>query len=226
MHVAAFLLHLHLVSTRLCLAVPRPLAVHEQCGMMQVPQSVAERAAALPSPTKPRHGTAGIVVPLRKQRSLSQARRRLPPTHHLPPQLLPPNEPATGSALGALHLIQDASLLKTGMFIDGQWQEGGPGSATVPASAAASALLAPYACLLLQASNRIATPLVQVENPATGRELSRVCRGGAEEARAVVAAAAAAFPAWSKLAPGERADALLRFVARWHGISIGLKENC
>lgn len=49
-----------------------------------------------------------------------------------------------------------------------------------------------------------------VTNPATGEEIGRVPDGGPDDARAAIAAADAAFPAWSATTPFERADVLLK----------------
>jgi succinate-semialdehyde dehydrogenase / glutarate-semialdehyde dehydrogenase len=51
---------------------------------------------------------------------------------------------------------------------------------------------------------------LQVTDPATGEPVGEVVAAGAEEARAAVAAAHAAFPAWSALPPDERAAPLRR----------------
>jgi aldehyde dehydrogenase (NAD+) len=51
-------------------------------------------------------------------------------------------------------------------------------------------------------------------NPADRRELvGRFAAGGAEDARAAVAAAAKAFPAWRAMAPGQRAQVLAKAAA-------------
>ncbi len=49
-----------------------------------------------------------------------------------------------------------------------------------------------------------------VNNPATGEEIGRMPDGGADDARAAIAAADAAFRAWSTTTAFERADILLR----------------
>jgi acyl-CoA reductase-like NAD-dependent aldehyde dehydrogenase len=49
-----------------------------------------------------------------------------------------------------------------------------------------------------------------VENPATRRIIAHVPRAGASDVEAAVAAAHAAFPAWSRIAPRERGRILLR----------------
>jgi aldehyde dehydrogenase (NAD+) len=49
---------------------------------------------------------------------------------------------------------------------------------------------------------------IDVVNPATEQVIARVARGTAADADAAVAAAKAAFPSWSALAPKERADHL------------------
>ena len=47
-------------------------------------------------------------------------------------------------------------------------------------------------------------------SPIDGSEIAQVHRGGAEEANAAVAAAKAAFPAWSRLSPAERGPIIHR----------------
>ncbi len=49
-----------------------------------------------------------------------------------------------------------------------------------------------------------------VENPANRRPIAEIPRGGAADVDVAVAAAARAFPAWSKLAPRDRGRLLLR----------------
>ena len=53
----------------------------------------------------------------------------------------------------------------------------------------------------------------EVTNPATGEVIGSVPDGGAEDAEAAIAAAEAAFPAWSRTSPYERADLLM---AAWN----------
>jgi succinate-semialdehyde dehydrogenase / glutarate-semialdehyde dehydrogenase len=60
-----------------------------------------------------------------------------------------------------------------------------------------------------------------VHNPSDGALLAQVPDLGAAEARRAIAAAAAAFPAWSKRTAGERA-VLLR---RWHGLMLEQEEG-
>ncbi len=50
-----------------------------------------------------------------------------------------------------------------------------------------------------------------VFNPATGEVAARVALGSADDVGAAVAAAKAAFPAWSELAPLRRARILFKF---------------
>src|SRR5215208_2909547 len=57
------------------------------------------------------------------------------------------------------------------------------------------------------------TDTLQVLEPATEGVLETVPRAGVEEADAAVARAKAAFPAWSAVAPGDRARLLLRVAA-------------
>ncbi|MHB1630186.1 MAG: NAD-dependent succinate-semialdehyde dehydrogenase [Bacilli bacterium] len=52
---------------------------------------------------------------------------------------------------------------------------------------------------------------IDVWNPATGELVGRVPHGGAAEARAAVAAAQAAFPAWARTLPADRAVILKRW---------------
>ena len=70
--------------------------------------------------------------------------------------------------------------MSTRMFIDGEWRDA-LGGATVEAT-----------------------------SPATGESLGPVAEGGREDARAAIAAAAAAFPAWAGRTAFERAAALHR----------------
>jgi acyl-CoA reductase-like NAD-dependent aldehyde dehydrogenase len=51
---------------------------------------------------------------------------------------------------------------------------------------------------------------ILVENPANRQPIASVPRGRAEDVEAAVAAAASAFPAWSRVAPRERGRLLLR----------------
>ncbi len=60
----------------------------------------------------------------------------------------------------------------------------------------------------------IGSAVVTVVNPATEEVLADVPRQGVEEAGAAVRAAAAAFPAWRDLAPGDRARLLRRFAEK------------
>lgn len=53
----------------------------------------------------------------------------------------------------------------------------------------------------------------EVTNPATGEVIGSVPDGGAADAEAAIAAAEAAFPAWSRTSPYERADLLM---AAWN----------
>ncbi|GAB4817684.1 hypothetical protein N2152v2_004730 [Parachlorella kessleri] len=61
----------------------------------------------------------------------------------------------------------------------------------------------------------------KVENPATGHEIARVFKCGAGEARAAVAAAAAAFQTWAALTVNQRADILLR----WHAEMVKARRD-
>src|SRR5690349_5892373 len=54
---------------------------------------------------------------------------------------------------------------------------------------------------------------LDVFEPATGRVYAHVAAGGAAEVDAAVAAARAAFPAWSALRPSERARWLVRLAS-------------
>src|ERR687885_1189891 len=55
---------------------------------------------------------------------------------------------------------------------------------------------------------------MEVRNPATGEVVDRVPKAGAEDTRRAIEAAKAAFPAWSKLPPQQRAQTLMRASAR------------
>ena len=57
------------------------------------------------------------------------------------------------------------------------------------------------------------TDTLQVLEPATEGVLETVPRAGVEEVDAAVARAKSAFPAWSAIAPGDRARLLLRVAA-------------
>ena len=50
-------------------------------------------------------------------------------------------------------------------------------------------------------------------NPATGQEVESLDYASVEDVHDAVQAAAAAFPAWSRLTPGERSDHMLKFAA-------------
>jgi succinate-semialdehyde dehydrogenase/glutarate-semialdehyde dehydrogenase len=60
-----------------------------------------------------------------------------------------------------------------------------------------------------------------IDNPATGETLARVPHFGRDEAVAAVAAAHAAFPAWSKRPAKERAGIL----RRWHDLILANRED-
>jgi succinate-semialdehyde dehydrogenase/glutarate-semialdehyde dehydrogenase len=77
--------------------------------------------------------------------------------------------------------LRDSDLFRQLCYIDGSWQPARSG-ATLP-----------------------------VDNPATGEILGTVPKGGSEETRAAIAAAAAAFPAWRVRTAKERADILRRW---------------
>ncbi|WP_446831765.1 aldehyde dehydrogenase family protein [Candidatus Foliamicus sp.] len=65
--------------------------------------------------------------------------------------------------------------------------------------------------------------LREVLNPATGESISQMCLGGAKEIDAAVAAARAALPGWSAVAPDDRAQRILKFaeLMERHGQMIG-----
>jgi len=79
--------------------------------------------------------------------------------------------------------LNDNSLLRRQAYIRGQWCEAGTGNS------------------------------YPVYNPANGSQLASVPDMGPEDAAAAIAAAAEAFPAWKKLAAGERARLLKRWFA-------------
>jgi aspartate-semialdehyde dehydrogenase len=60
-----------------------------------------------------------------------------------------------------------------------------------------------------------------VTNPATGAQLGVVPALGAAETEAAIAAAAAAFPAWRRLLPQERAAHL----RRWYELMVEAKDD-
>ncbi len=62
---------------------------------------------------------------------------------------------------------------------------------------------------------------LSVSNPADGTELGRVPDMGAEEARAAVAAAEAAWPAWRRLPARDRAE----FLTRWYRLLLEHQED-
>ena len=67
----------------------------------------------------------------------------------------------------------------------------------------------------------VGEPEDAVLNPATGALLGKVPRLGAADAEAAVAAAKAAFPAWSKLLAKERS----RILRRWYDLILAHKED-
>ncbi|MEL0252208.1 MAG: NAD-dependent succinate-semialdehyde dehydrogenase [Novosphingobium sp.] len=77
--------------------------------------------------------------------------------------------------------LKDQSLLRQAMLIDGQWVGADDGAT------------------------------FEVRNPATGALIARVPKGGADETRRAIAAAAAALPAWKGLLAKERSVILRRF---------------
>jgi succinate-semialdehyde dehydrogenase/glutarate-semialdehyde dehydrogenase len=80
--------------------------------------------------------------------------------------------------------LSDATLLIPHMMVGGQWIDAGSGAT------------------------------ILVTDPATGAEIGTVPAGGAQEAEAAVAAAAAALPEWRRRTAGERAEVL----ERWHAL--------
>jgi len=66
--------------------------------------------------------------------------------------------------------------------------------------------------LLIDGERRAAAATTTVENPATGETVGTVASGSADDARAAVAAAAEAAPAWERTGPWER-EAALREIA-------------
>jgi len=87
--------------------------------------------------------------------------------------------------------LKDPSLLKTQLFIDGRWLD-----------ADDNATLA-------------------VKNPANGKELAKVARGGTAETRRAVEAADRAWPAWRSKTAKERA-AVLR---RWYELMMANQDD-
>jgi succinate-semialdehyde dehydrogenase/glutarate-semialdehyde dehydrogenase len=91
-----------------------------------------------------------------------------------------------------LALLADPTLLKTHALIGGQWTgPQGAGAATSNAS-------------------------FSVEDPATGQVLAEVSNLGAEDARAAIAAADAAWPAWRAKPAKERGAILMKWYALLH----------
>ncbi len=87
----------------------------------------------------------------------------------------------TREAVGLRGALRDGALFRTRACVDGVWADAANGQ-TFP-----------------------------VADPATGQVIAEVPRMGADDTRAAVEAAAAAFPAWRKLLPRERAAILRRF---------------
>jgi succinate-semialdehyde dehydrogenase/glutarate-semialdehyde dehydrogenase len=67
----------------------------------------------------------------------------------------------------------------------------------------------------------VGDPVDPVINPATGAELGRVPHFGAAETERAIAAAKAAFPAWSKLVAKERS----KILRRWFDLIIAAKDD-
>ena len=65
-----------------------------------------------------------------------------------------------------------------------------------------------------------------VRNPATDAVVAEVADGGADDSRAAVAAAAAAFPAWKSMSAAERAKPLRRLAELMHRDSERLADLC
>jgi succinate-semialdehyde dehydrogenase / glutarate-semialdehyde dehydrogenase len=61
-------------------------------------------------------------------------------------------------------------------------------------------------------------PVVEVNNPATGKVIATVPKGGAGEAASAVDAAYEAFKEWSKLSAYERSE----LIRNWHDL---IKDN-
>ena len=81
----------------------------------------------------------------------------------------------------ALGALTDPSLLREDAYINGEWRSALSGF------------------------------VIPVSNPADGRRIARVARMSADESRAAVAAAHAAFPGWAGLLPQQRAAILFRW---------------
>lgn len=64
-------------------------------------------------------------------------------------------------------------------------------------------------------------PLLDVTNPATGDLITRVPDSGADEARAALDAAHAAFPAWRKVPAKQRAQ----IIKRWNDLVVAHQED-
>jgi succinate-semialdehyde dehydrogenase/glutarate-semialdehyde dehydrogenase len=65
-----------------------------------------------------------------------------------------------------------------------------------------------------------------VRNPATDAVVAEVADGGADDSRAAVAAAAAAFPAWKSMSAAERAKPLRRLAELMHRDAERLADLC
>lgn len=84
-------------------------------------------------------------------------------------------------AMENLSLLQDSALLRTQMYIGGQWV------------------------------NAASSQTFPVRNPATGEVLAQVADGGAAETEQAIAAAETAFPGWRAKTAAQRANLLWRW---------------
>ncbi len=87
--------------------------------------------------------------------------------------------------------LKDTELLRAQCYIDGRWVDADDGAT------------------------------IEVVNPATGRPIGTVPRGGAAETRRAIEAAAAAFPAWSRRTAKDRAGVL----RRWHDLMMAHQDD-
>jgi len=94
-------------------------------------------------------------------------------------------------ARNALSKLTDPRLFREQAYVDGKWTAARDGR------------------------------VIEVANPATGAQLGVVPALGAAETEAAIAAAAAAFPAWRKLLPQERAA----YLRRWYELMIAAKDD-
>jgi aspartate-semialdehyde dehydrogenase len=95
------------------------------------------------------------------------------------------------TARTALSKLRDPRLFREQAYVDGKWTAARGGR------------------------------VIEVTDPATSAQLGVVPAFGAAETEAAIAAAVAAFPAWRKLLPQERAA----YLRRWHELMTQAKDD-